>query len=123
MTHAAAAAAVILVIARLPRVADVLQSGERWHLIINSSNILFNLTNMYWILMEAEMELRHLRYFLVVAEELSFTAAAARLRISQPPLSQQIQDLEAELKNALFLRTDRWVGLKVTGGTILDHSK
>jgi DNA-binding transcriptional LysR family regulator len=66
------------------------------------------------------MELRHLRYFMAVGEEQHYGRAARRLRVAQPALSRQIQDLEEELGFKLFERLPRGVKLSVAGKLFLE---
>src|SRR3546814_1362129 len=69
----------------------------------------------------SDLELRHLRYFLAVAEELRFARAAEKLHIEQSPLSRAIKELEEELGVVLFARTTRSTRLTHAGALFLEH--
>ncbi len=69
------------------------------------------------------MELRHLRYFVAVAEELSVRQAANRLHLSQPPLSRQIHDLEDEVGTKPFVRSQSGMDLTEAGRTFLTEAR
>jgi DNA-binding transcriptional LysR family regulator len=69
------------------------------------------------------MELRHMRYFVAVAEEKNFTRAAARLRLAQPSLSRQIRDLEEELGVALLHRAKGGIALTAAGAEYLAQAR
>lgn len=69
------------------------------------------------------MDLRHLRYFIAVAEEMNFSKAARQLRMAQPPLSQQIRDLENEIGLQLFDRSQRQIALTQAGKDFLEDAR
>ena len=71
----------------------------------------------------SDIELRHLRYFVAVAEELHFGRAAQRLHLAQPPLSQQIRKLEEIVGHPLFARTSRAVKLTSAGEALLNRAR
>jgi DNA-binding transcriptional LysR family regulator len=73
--------------------------------------------------MDAAMELRHLRYFVAVAEASNFTKAAEQLRIAQPSLGRQVQDLEDEIGVDLLKRSPRGVTLTAEGKLFLEEAR
>lgn len=76
----------------------------------------------FWLYLP-RMELRHLRYFVTIAEELNISRASARLRISQPAVSRQLRDLEEELGTPLFRREKTGLKLTPAGETFLAHAR
>ena len=69
------------------------------------------------------MDFRHLRYFVAIVEEGTFTRAARKLFVAQPALTKQIHDLEAEIGSPLLVRGARGVSLTPAGAELLGHAR
>ena len=94
----------------------MLHDGRRSFLMLHDGR------RSFLMLQGCRVELRHLRYFVAIAEEQSFTRAAARLRIAQPPLSRQLQQLEAELNVVLIERGSRPSRLTDAGRVLFEQA-
>src|SRR5258708_39044448 len=89
----------------------------------NSPNTMFLALPCLFGIMAVAMELRHLRYFLAVGEALRFTKASSQLRVAQPALSRQVQNLEEEIGVTLFKRSPRGLTLTAEGRLFLDLAR
>ena len=98
------------------------QTPNVWFTLRNIANI-FERRYPYRQDMKNRIELRHLLYFVAVAEEKSFTRAAERLHMQQPPLSQQLRALELQLGTRLFERLPRGVELTAAGAAFLEDAR
>jgi LysR family hca operon transcriptional activator len=104
--------------------SDHLIRLRRWLVVAASKHTLLGWERCFTSMGEWEMELRHLRYFVAVAEAGSLTVAADRkLHTSQPSLSRQIRDLEDEVGAQLMTRTARGIELTPAGRAFLEHAR
>jgi DNA-binding transcriptional LysR family regulator len=104
------------------QVGFVVEEGER-HICQNGLDFFLSFGHSSLEPIKGFMELRHLRYFVAVAEELSFTRAAARLHLAQPSLTRQIKDLEAEIGVRLVDRSGKRICLTEEGKSFLADTK
>lgn len=106
-----------------PLTRGLLQLSNTASVLIDRQQLLFRSGYALRWAMTQDLELRVLRYFVAVAEELHFGRAAARLHISQPSLSVQVRKLEQTLGAALLIRTSRHVELTAAGVVLLEESR
>src|SRR5229473_236252 len=123
VTRAVLLASVVMVLVLIRAMRHASSSGIRWSTLDRKTKTSYALAILYKYGLPT-MELRHLRYFVAVAEEGSLTnAAERRLHTAQPSLSRQIRDLELEVGVKLLERGARGIELTSAGRTFLDHAR